>query len=472
MSSAGAAGRADRIPLLVWALGAVFLTVALGAVRLHGAGHVSMDSSAQLYEALTGRSVSWSPPFMSAVLRWLGGGLQATTSFVIACSLLTYGGFALALSGAGRVSRERVAGRRILGALLVLVLALNPLVFLHVGIVWKDVLFATSFAFGAGLLLLATGSSSRVWYVVAAVALLPAVLARQQGLVMIPPLLLACALGAAGVFEGPRDRRAALRTLAWLACFALGTVALNAASRTAIQGSGDKSTSTGFASIQLYDITGMIATGGDVGVAMPPALRSQEFREAVMRSYSDDRIDHVMAEEAVARTLKTLPHDSIRRLWFSFVRENPRRYVDMKARQLAWLFGLRRLDHCLPIHLGVEGNTEYLAAAGVPRGTDAADRELYQWSLKARTLVAYRHWFYAVLLVGAALWLCVRRRQYSVAEQVGLGSIVAGVALFYASFSVTVLACDFRYLYPGLVGVSVLLIFLLSRALLVAKDRS
>lgn len=47
-------------------------------LALHAPGHVSMDSSVQLYEAFTGQSISFNPPFMSALLRWLGGGSVAT----------------------------------------------------------------------------------------------------------------------------------------------------------------------------------------------------------------------------------------------------------------------------------------------------------------------------------------------------------------------------------------------------------
>ena len=61
----------------------------------------------------------------------------------------------------------------------------------------------------------------------------------------------------------------------------------------AIADSGDKCTSTGFASIRKYDITGMVATGHDAA-GMPTALRTRAFREAVRNSYGDDRIDRVM----------------------------------------------------------------------------------------------------------------------------------------------------------------------------------
>jgi hypothetical protein len=454
------------------ALTVVLAALACAAIASHGAGHVSMDSSAQLYEALTGRSVSWSPPLMSAVLRWFGGGTSATTAFVVLCAVLTYGGFAFALSGAGRAdpvgTGTGVVGR-VVGISLILLAMLNPLVFFHVGIVWKDVLFASFVVFGAGLLLHATrrgfSAAARLIYILAAAALVPAVLVRQQGIVLVPPLLLACAIGAAGPWRSMRDTRGWLRTGCWLAVFAVATMGLHAASQATIAGSDDKSTSTGFASIRKYDITGMVAAGYE-SPGLPASLRTAEFNDAVRRTYSDDRIDYVMAEPMVVASLKYLPDDEVKRIWWSLVRAHPDAYAAMKARQLAWLFGLRRLDRCLPIHVGVEGNADYLRAAHVPRGMDGHDRAIYQWSLKARHLVLYRHWFYLAMLVVAAAWLLLSRRRLAPAEQVATGSLVVGLALFYASFSVTVLACDVRYLYPGLAGVTTLWIYLLSRRFL------
>ena len=133
----------------VFPLTASALVVA--AVLVHAPGHLSMDSSLQVYEAQTGRSVSWAPPFMSALLRWFGGGPEATTVFVALCATFTYGGFVLALRAAQRIAngpmpwswlRTAAAG----------VLLLNPIVFLHVGIIWKDVLFASQLALALGLM--------------------------------------------------------------------------------------------------------------------------------------------------------------------------------------------------------------------------------------------------------------------------------------------------------------------------------
>ena len=55
-------------------IAAMAFLLAAAAIAVHAPGQVSMDTSVQLHEASIGRSISWNPPFMSALLRWLGGG--------------------------------------------------------------------------------------------------------------------------------------------------------------------------------------------------------------------------------------------------------------------------------------------------------------------------------------------------------------------------------------------------------------
>ena len=119
----------------------VAAALVVAALFVHAPGHLSMDSSLQVYEAQTGHSVSWAPPFMSALLRWLGGGATSTAIFVALCAGATYGGFVLALRAAHHVAGGEFRCVFLRNAAIA-VLLLNPIVFMHVGIVWKDVLFA------------------------------------------------------------------------------------------------------------------------------------------------------------------------------------------------------------------------------------------------------------------------------------------------------------------------------------------
>ena len=111
------------------------LSLAMVAIALHSPGQMSMDTSMQLYEAHIGKSVSWNPPFMSALMKWLGGGEVATAFIVLICSSLTY----LSL---GFVTASILRNRTILGyprieawrIVLCALLLLNPVLFIYVGI--------------------------------------------------------------------------------------------------------------------------------------------------------------------------------------------------------------------------------------------------------------------------------------------------------------------------------------------------
>lgn len=451
-----------RERLIDWGLVALAVALALLAVAAHAPGHVSMDSSEQLYEAATGRSVSWSPPFMSALLHWLGGGARATTAFVAACAALTYGGIVLAAL-AGRRSRPARFG--LVRGLAILVLIANPLVFLHVGIVWKDVLLAGLLATSGGLLLVAAhgdGGRRSLAAALALVALVPLLLVRQQGVVLAPALVATAAGLLAGPLRDPGSARWWLRWAAVVGLYGLLCAGTMHAVRQAIEESGDKSTAVGLAAVQRYDLAGMLATGVAPREGLPPGLATPAFTAAVKRAYSADRIDFVLNDPTVVAGFHGLDGPTVARVFGDQVRARPGTYLLVKARQFGWLLGLYRIDRCLPLHVGVEGNPEYLRAAGVAQGMDRHDQLLYQTGLLARQLVLYRHWFYLSLLVIACLYLWATRRSRPAAATTAAGAVGIALLAFYGAYAMTTIACDFRYLYPGLVGTSVLAVYLLA----------
>lgn len=444
---------------LWWLLGAL----CIGSIAMHVPGALSMDSSLQVHEARTGTSVSWAPPFMSALLRWLGKGSPVATAwFVVLCASTTYASYALACWQLRRYPAERFHGWLRIACALVLVL--NPLIFLHVGIVWKDVLFASLLALAAAMMLHASSGAARhawIFHVLAIMLLLPTPLIRQHGALLAPLLILGCLYGLTSGTAGWHGWRRGLG----IGLLALGCVAgyrgIGALVDDTIRASGDKSTSVGIAAIQKYDITGMLAAGADPST-LPGPLRAPAFLETTKRSYSADRLDMVLADPVVARGFESVRPKDIQSAWLGLVRQSPLGYARVKAEQYAWLIGLRRLDRCLPIHLGVEGERVYLEGAGFRLGQDRRDAVLFQLSMWTRHLALYRHWFYMVLLVACAVVAWRIRRRLNTVDRVAVASVVASGAVLYASFLPTVLACDFRYLYPGLVLVSVLTLYLLS----------
>jgi len=447
--------------------------VAAAAIAMHVPGELSMDSSLQVYEALTGRSVSWAPPFMSALLRWMGGGPQSTTLFVVICTLATYGGLGLALgrgTGPGVPGVPAATGRagawRALRIAAIAILLLNPILFLHVGIVWKDVLFASQLALAMGLMLAAVDCPRwRRWlFAAACLVLLPAPLVRQHGVLLTPLLAAPCLWAITAPREPGRIRRGArlgamaAATGAYIVLFLL----LNAAVQHTIRGAGEKSASVGLTVIARYDLTGMIAKGMPVS-RLPPTLRDPAFLAASRRHYSDDRIDFVLHEPTIEATFEMLDDRQLQAAWVDAVAAEPLRYLEVKGAQYAWLIGLHRLDKCLPVHVGVEGNREFLLASGFQPGLDARDPWLYRLSMFTRHFALYRHWFYLVVFAGCVAVLFARRRRIAPPERGVLAAFVLAIAVLYASFGPTVLACDFRYLYPGIVMVSALALHLMAK---------
>jgi hypothetical protein len=456
---------------IVLALAGVLCAI---AIRVHVPGHVSMDSSMQLYEAATGESVTWFPPFMSALLRWMGGGLHATSLFVALVSVLTYGAMALvarvgtALPAAVADTRPR-AGLRLLVACA---LVLNPLIFLYVGIVWKDVLFAALLAASIALSLraayLPTRGAVPMW-LLAALLLLPAPMVRQHGIFLAPWLALAPFLGIAhAVRARSRWQRLAIVALLFVV-FALASLALRHVVDATIHDAGDKSTAVGFRGVESYDITGMIAAR-DGAQGLPAELANPAFIAAVRQWYSDDRIDTVMARPEVLATMGPLPSERIQAIWLRMIATHPGDYAWMKLRQFGWLLDLQQLHRCLPVHVGIDGNRDYLAALHIPVRLDARDHHLYVLSTALEAWPVHRHWAYLVLLAFLSLRLWRSRRRRAAAANRSVLVVASSTWLLYLSFIPTGMACDFRYLYPALCMVSLLAIHALCEPLRARGD--
>jgi len=451
-----------RVDRALYLLVAVLVPLAIAA---HGGGHVSMDSSEQLYEAATARSVSWSPPFMSALLRLWGGGPHAAAAFVACCTLLTYGGLLLAW-GAGSRTHGR-SGPGVFATLAGVVLIANPLVFLYVGILWKDVLLASLLAAVSGLLLTASGASRRISLPLAALALLllvPLLLVRQQGVLLAPPLVAVAAALIAGQWRGRFDVGCLARWLAVVVAYAALAWGTSLGVRQVIAGAEEKSTDVGIAAVMRYDLTGMLAMGHGPSPELPADLREPRVLAAVKDTYSADRLDFVLNDPEVGLGFQGMDAQADKRAWWAQLRADPLVFARVKAEQFAWLVGLRRLDRCLPLHVGIEGNQDYLRAARMTEGVDAADVRLYRFGMWARHLVFYRHWFYLALLAVASLILVAgwRRRAHAPAATGVLGGMVLGLCAFYGAYLLTTIACDFRYLYPGLVGTSCVILYLIA----------
>lgn len=430
------------------------------ALALHWStgGHLSTDSTQQLHEALLGRSVSWNPPFMSALLAALGGdqpgaAVPAAGRFVVLMALLLWGGLAVAVAAA---LRPRVP----LAALLAVALLLaNPVLLVHAGIVWKDVFAAALLTFSAALGITALGarhSALRVGSALFAMGLLTLLpLVRQQGVFLAPWFALLPILALAWM---PRWRQAA-RVAAIIGAVALALLAHHAAERWSAQriaGNDGRAVSVGFSSIYRFDLAGMEAYTRD-----GPLIEAGAPREALAElaeRYSAERIDFMNRAPALSAFLRGFSDGDLRQLWLDGVLQHPNAYLTHRRVVFERLLGIGGVMGCLPVHLGVSGLPDTLAALDLKEEIDARDRELYAALKPLFGTPLFGHWFYLSAMFAMALFIGFRRTGRT---RLALAVIVFGTIMFYGSFIPTGIACDFRYLFPAIPIVTLLALLLL-----------
>jgi hypothetical protein len=445
------------LPHAVLAFGCAAL--ALVAVALHAPGHVSVDSSIQLHEAITGRITSWAPPFMSALLFWLGLGTVGTSLFVALNAGATYGAYRLAL---GRTPGSSWVWWRWLLALAVIA---NPVVFAYVGIVWKDVLLASLCALSLGLSIAAMRVSGRARVGLAAmalVALLPIPLVRQQGFIMLP--VFACSpayLVASAGWRTTRGRRFAVAVV--VAGLLLGYLGVRAAVEASFQKNASGSiyaahgsdVDVGTRLIKLYDLAGIEARV-DGGPLAARGAAPGDVAE-VRRLYTASRID-TMDGPAVDAAFARVGGDALDPVWRDAIRTHPGAYLAHRFAAYSWLLGMRDPARCLPVHLGVAGIPSHLAESGFVAEQDARDSRLFSTLKPWMGSPLWRHWFYIALglVLAVLVWRRGRDARWSLLPW------IAGLAVFTAAYLPTTIACDFRYLYT-LVPCAGLLVLALAR---------
>jgi hypothetical protein len=421
-----------------------------------------MDTSIQLYEASIGKSAGWQPPFTAALMKWLGGGEAATGGIVLLCSLLTYGSLgwvaAAVLRSRSVRGEHRVAAWRV--ALCALLL-LNPVIFVYVGIVWKDVLFASVLTAAVALSFAAAISPLRrglALSLVAAVLLAVAMQVRQQGVFMAPVLLVLPVVAWVSARGWPRRRRF-VGALAVAGVFVASLWVTSALVAQAITGAGNESRVVGFRAIMSFDIAGTIAHSGMATEALPVAI-SADQRAAVRRAYAGRNIDSLALDPVAWAWLGPFTDERRKEVWLSLIRHEPAAFLGHKWEAFGNVLDLNGLHGCPPLHVGVDGNSDFLRAVGITEGRDARDLVVYAIAAAFLDWPLWRHWFYGLALLVAAAALAVVKLPPRLKPMCAVVALAA--ALFYLSFLPTAISCDFRYLYSGIPLVTMLWMVLLA----------
>ncbi|POA55089.1 MULTISPECIES: hypothetical protein [unclassified Pseudomonas] len=417
------------------------------AIAIHAPGQISMDTSIQLFEAHNGQSVSWSPPFMSALLNWLGGGEISTALLVLLNTILLYGAFAIIALTMLQIRAARglahIATWRVVAGLL---LIMNPIIFIYVGIVWKDVLFASLLTAGCACAIAATiGSPLRRYGCIglSLVLLGAGFQARQQGVFMAPILVLAIIFA---VYSFKPTKK--LITASIIIALFVGVVTgIQNKVNSTVKGADDRASSVGFRNIMQFDLAGIISdTSRPYGELVYP-VTDEQFA-AIKSAYDPSRIDFLDLNPVVHNWLASIPSDELKHQWWEMVKQNFGAYLQHRATTFATLIGLRGLNGTLPVFIGVDGNPDYLAAVGITLGTGKRAQKVYDIAVSFFNWPIYRHFFWMGSLVVIA---AVGARSVLPLSIKLIGATIAlATLLLYVSFLPTTIASDFRYLFGGI----------------------
>jgi hypothetical protein len=430
-------------------VGIAFVALALCALMvLHAPGHLSYDSLVQLDEGFNRKYYSWNPPSFSLFL----GATYALFGSTAAALLISQALLLVATYRLGSAPSTPVALRL---CAFVSVLAV-PIVVIYAGILWKDVFFAHLALMGFAVLQRNEVKSRHLF--VTALLLGAAATIRQQGLVLLVPLL-GYALWIARIGAGGRTTARWRLTLVALSGFFAGYVLINTIVKTTAVELPGKPYETATHLIQYYDIAGMAYREPEIPLddfAASPDFDRDRFLRLVRRGYDPERIDYLeSAEKSFTPPFKLGPEADrlVGRQWLSLVIQSPLTYLAHRADVFSWMLGRHDPLKCAAYIDLVSSDPPGVAER---YGLKADFHPIARRYTRTVSIEAFRPWLYlaggALAIVALLLWRLGQSRQ---ADRRNSGAASRGVipalylaGLLYALVHFNVgIACDFRYLY-------------------------
>jgi hypothetical protein len=398
---------------------------------------MSYDSVVQLADGRSGQYDSWHPVVMAWLLGLSDALVPGPGLFLAFTILLLWGAWHILLR----------IGRPGFGAILLLIpLFLTPQLVLYQGTIWKDVLFADAAiaAFAALAAAAAFWSNPRArwsWLLLSAVLLSLAMLARQNGFILLP--IAALSLGVIVVRKSTRGagwRYGAGLLAASLAISAGANFALN------FRSDGGQGADAQLRLAQTYDLVG--AARLDPAITFPALEQKAPHLDAAIRSegvplYSPHLVDTLEAAPGLTAEIGRAPRGVIFAAWRDLVLHHPGLYLKMRWPVFGWVVAPPDLLLCHPDIVGVDGPKDVLKALGIQAYVRAQDRFLYFYVARFVGTPVLSHLLFAALAL-LALVLLLRRGQGS---DIAIAGLMAGALVFALSFYVISIACDYRYLY-------------------------
>ena len=427
----------------------IVMVLAVVSVGLQSPGQISMDTSIQLYEAKIGESINYHPPFMSALLSILGGGEVSTFFFICINTILTYGALLLTLNTAlKKIKTEGHHGLSLWRAFIVLLLLINPIVFIYVGIVWKDVLFSSLILIGTTCALSVTDDTSeiskfdRIYLLSSTFFFSAAFLVRQQGVFMAPILLL---LPLYFLFKKSKNIKVDIAILSLL--FGTFLLLLNGWADYTIKNSGSRPTQVGYRNIMTFDISGILKNNNNVDIDM-----QQRNRDAILKYYQPSRVDYLGDDPAALEWFNSKTIPELFQVWSELIINHPSAYFIHRFNAVSTLYGINGVAPTAPLHIGIDGNEEYLKAINIKSGRDDRDLLVYKIGSMFTSTVLFRHisWLGVTIIL---LIVLAKKYRRNMPELI----VLTACMIFYLVYIPTMISSDFRYLYPAIPLISTIL---------------
>ncbi len=400
-------------------------------LALNWPGQMSYDSVAQLAEARAGFYHSWHPPVMAWLMRQFDGLVPGTGLFILfngALALFAFWSFA---------QPKRATALTVILALLAMA---TPQWLLYQGIVWKDVLFADAAL--AGFAALAQASDgNRLWYLPAIPLFALAMMARQNGLVIVP--VAAMALGAL-LWRRTSPGRAAAGALLFLALTA--GLAFAGEALLALHGDHGADAADEIRVAQSYDLAGMMKRDPALRLARleaeDPVLAGM-LRTQGVALYTPIWVDPLMNDEALHGAITDAPAGLVFAQWRDAVLGHPLLYLVTRWAVFDWVAATPDLDACHALYTGVDGPPDLMRELGLKPMWRTQDELHDRYGLLLQGTPLFSHLTFGALALALLAFLLWRRRDRDLAA----AGLLAAALAFSASFFVVAIACDYRYLY-------------------------
>lgn len=419
----------------IWVYWAIVALGFTGVLAINLPGQASFDTVMELYQGRNSHQITFDPWIVSWLLGLADAVIPGTGLFMLLDVAMFF-----ACLAALPLLRAKTSRWSILALALVL---LTPQIVNYQGIVWKDVLFANLtiagfITLGFGLTWVDRPRLRRLALAKALLLLAVAGLVRQNGL--IDGALAAMAFGFA---EGHRLgwKRAATSGVAALAgvlalAFVLGAVIHPKTSDL-------KANAAGLRIVRHYDIVGVVARDSKVDLGAVPPERAAVIRAEAPRLYTPERIDTLDDSPSITRALWQTPKAALASAWWGIVLHQPGLYLSHRLAVYRQLLLTPKLDHCVPVAVGVDGPAKFREALGLKEGVNRRDVFLSNYAAAFYPTPVFNHLLYVIVALALLAVLATRRQA---ADMAVMGLLLAGLG-FAASFFLIGIACDYRYLY-------------------------